>query len=411
MPVATFMTTSPARCAVARTAQRARVASGHRRTAAQAPLHHHPRVRKELLRRAKALSGTVENTSALLSEEPAVVIEETSAFGPPTVANLGPGFDWLGCAVEGAGDVVTATVRRDIPGKVVITSIEGDNGRLSLETKDNCCGIAAVETLKLLGVSSVGVELKVYKGLPLGSGLGSSAASAAAAAWAVNSLFGAPLTRDQLVPAGLESEAMVSGYHADNIAPAIMGGFVLVRSYEPLTLISLSMPASSEACFVLVTPVFEAPTREMRAALPTEIPFKAHIQDSSAGAGLIAGICLGDAATLGSALNSDTLVEPARGPIIPGFFDVKKAALDTGALGCTISGAGPTVVAVIPNAEAGNAVADAMMKAFEGAGLETERALIAKLNDEGVRSCEPGMQSTLPKEGCISLKGGGCLVK
>ena len=198
------------------------------------------------------------------------VEREVAAFAPATVANLGPGFDWMGCAVEvrrrrghvgrqvaaaavparcsawlrdatptppwwptqwaqGEGDIVTATVLPGRPGEVVIQGIEGDGGRLSLDAPKNCVGIAAIETLKLLGQPSCGVGLRLQKGLPLGSGMGSSAASAAASAWAVNALFGSPLTKDQLIYAGLASEAAVSGYHADNIAPALMGGFILIR--------------------------------------------------------------------------------------------------------------------------------------------------------------------------------------
>ena len=126
--------------------------------------------------------------------------------------------------------MVVARVLPDRPGEVVIEGIEGDGGRLSLEAPKNCVGIAAIETLRLLGgAPSCGVGLRLQKGLPLGSGMGSIAASAAAAAWAVNSLFGCPLEKDQLIYAGLASEAAVSGYHADNIAPALMGGFILIR--------------------------------------------------------------------------------------------------------------------------------------------------------------------------------------
>lgn len=196
--------------------------------------------------------------------------QTVTAFAPATVANLGPGFDWIGCAVkvcalfpprprcryapgadprrlegtiptapahsyanvcQGQGDTVRATVLEGQPGKVVINSITGDNGKLTLEPEQNCVGIAALETLKLFpgGLPSCGVALELDKGLPLGSGMGSSAASAAAACWAVNKLFGEPVKKEKLVLAGLQSEAFVSGYHADNIAPALLGGFILVR--------------------------------------------------------------------------------------------------------------------------------------------------------------------------------------
>ena len=216
----------------------------------------------------------------------------------------------------------------------MIESIEGDGGRLSLVAEKNCVGIAALETLKLLGQPSCGVGLRLRKGLPLGSGMGSSAASAAAAAWAVNALFGAPLGKDTLIYAGLASEAAVSGYHADNVAPALMGGFILIRCAcvfgraarglalrlgrpaaavaavaaahaaashlpkhsrhtahhsPPLLPLPHAPPRPHRSCdpldiqrltfagdlwFVLVNPRFEAPTAEMRAVLPKEIPMK-----------------------------------------------------------------------------------------------------------------------------------------
>lgn len=363
------------RLARAPTCRRLRAAASPRASAAAAP----------------AASPPVFDAPPLLAAEPAAVVASASAFAPATVANLGPGFDYLGAAVDAQGDVVTATLRRDLPGgTVVITSSQGDGGRLSLEAGKNCCGIAAAATLRLLNVTSVGVSLACRKGLPLGSGLGSSAASAAAAAWAVNLLFGAPLSKAQLVAAGLASEAAVSGYHADNIAPALMGGFVLIRSYSP-TLELQPLPFGGEPSglwFSLVTPVFEAPTREMRAALPKNISMQTHVANSAAGAGLVAGILMGDVAMLGKALGDDTIVEPARGPLIPGFAAVKAAAMASGALGCTISGAGPTVVAVVGSADAGRAVATAMATAFKRhGGLDVAYAGVAALCAGGARAC------------------------
>ncbi|KAI3426437.1 hypothetical protein D9Q98_008805 [Chlorella vulgaris] len=311
--------------------------------------------------------------------------KEVAAFAPATVANLGPGFDWMGCAVEGEGDVVTARVLPDRPGQVVIDSIQGDGGRLSLDAPKNCVGIAAIETLKLLGAApSCGVALTLQKGLPLGSGLGSSAASAAAAAWAVNSLFGCPLPKEQLIYAGLASEAAVSGYHADNVAPALLGGFCLIRSCEPLDLQRLAF--AGELWFVLVNPRFEAPTAEMRAVLPKEVPMKQVINNCAMGGSLVAGILLGDAALIGKALNSDAIVEPVRGPLIPGFGAVKEAALAAGAFGCTISGAGPTAVAIVSDPEVGQRVQAAMVAAFKAAGgLEVNSAKVVRLDNEGAK--------------------------
>lgn len=313
------------------------------------------------------------------------VEKEVSAFAPATVANLGPGFDWMGCAVDGQGDIVTAVALPGRPGEVVIESIEGDGGRLTLDPAKNCVGIAATETLALLGAPpSCGVGLRLRKGLPLGSGMGSSAASAAAAAQAVNALFGSPLPKETLVLAGLASEAAVSGYHADNIAPALLGGFILVRSCDPLDLQRL--PFDGDLWFVLVNPLFEAPTAEMRAVLPKQVPMASLVNNCAQGASLVAGILTADAAAIGKALDSDVVVEPVRGPLIPGFAAVKEAAKAAGAYGCTISGAGPTAVAVVKDPEVGARVQAAMVAAFKGAGgLEVNSAAILKLDNIGAR--------------------------
>ncbi|KAG7670848.1 hypothetical protein Ndes2526A_g01375 [Nannochloris sp. 'desiccata'] len=313
------------------------------------------------------------------------VQNEASAFAPATVANLGPGFDWMGCAVDGQGDIVTATVLPGRAGEVVIESIEGDGGKLTLDPAKNCVGIAATETLNLLaGSPTCGVALKLKKGLPLGSGMGSSAASAAAAAQAVNGLFGSPISKEKLVLAGLASEAAVSGYHADNIAPALLGGFILVRSCDPLDLQRL--PFEGDLWFVLVNPKFEAPTAEMRAVLPKEVPMKSLVNNCAMGASLVAGILTVDAQLIGKALDSDVIIEPVRGPLIPGFAAVKKAANEAGAFGCTISGAGPTAVAIVKDPEVGARVQEAMIAAFRSSGgLEVNSAAILKLDNEGAR--------------------------
>lgn len=323
--------------------------------------------------------------------EPA--LEVARAFAPSTVANLGPGFDLLGCAVEGRGDTVIAKPFEASKrlGRLIIDKIEGDQGRLTLEADSNCAGIAARETLKLIESEvgslspTAGVRLELQKGLPLGSGLGSSAASAAAAAMATNLLFGEPLPKAKLVEAGIVSEAAVSGYHADNIAPAVLGGFVLIKSTEPLVLQTLECP--TDLWFVVVTPVFEAPTKKMRAALPTSVSMQLHIENTGAAAELLLGIVQGDIKGIGHGLSSDTIVEPARAPLIPGFSAVKRAAVSAGAFGCTISGAGPTSVAVVASKEEGEKVAAAMKEAFQNEGkLEIEYADVVKLCNTGAKA-------------------------
>ncbi|RYR26118.1 hypothetical protein Ahy_B02g060277 [Arachis hypogaea] len=307
-------------------------------------------------------------TNAITKTEPHPVCTSVKAFAPATVANLGPGFDFLGCAVDGLGDTVSLTVDPHVhPGEISISDISGTGNnttRLSKNPLWNCAGIAALEVMKMLGIRSVGLSLSLQKGLPLGSGLGSSAASAAAAAVAVNEIFGNKLGVQELVLASLKSEEKVSGYHADNVAPAIMGGFVLIRNYEPLDLIQLTFPAEKELFFVLVTPEFEAPTKKMRAALPSEIGMPHHVWNCSQAGALVASVLQGDLPALGKALSSDKIVEPRRAPLIPGMEGVKRAALDAGAFGCTISGAGPTAVAVIDDERKGMEIGERMVEAF-----------------------------------------------
>lgn len=308
---------------------------------------------------------------------------EITVFAPATVANVGPGFDVLGCAVSGMGDWVTARLI-EMPG-VHIEAVEGDSGRLPREATRNTAGIAALETLKLLEVRNAGVALRLRKGLPLGSGLGSSGASAAAAAWATNVLFGAPLSKRQLLPAGLAAEASVSGRHADNVGPSLLGGFILIRSYDPLELIEL--PSPHALIFVLIHPEFELPTRRAREAVPKTISLAQHIANNGNLAALIAALFGGDVRLLGKA-TGDVIVEPARAPLIPGFGAVKAAALAAGAYGCSISGAGPTVFAVTDDNERATEIAGAMTDAFRQAGLASS-VVISRVDMEGARPVAP----------------------
>lgn len=322
-------------------------------------------------------------------EEPEAIYRSVKAFAPATVANLGPGFDFLGCAVDGIGDTVSVRVDPDVhPGEICISDICGNGPNVHKLSKNplwNCAGIAAIEVMKMLGVRSVGLSLSLEKGLPLGSGLGSSAASAAAAAVAVNEIFGKRLGVDDLVLASLKSEEKVSGYHADNVAPSIMGGFVLIRSYEPLELVRLEFPAEKELFFVLVSPEFEAPTKKMRAALPAEIGMPHHVWNCSQAGALVAAVLQGDVVALGKALSSDKVVEPRRAPLIPGMEAVKRAAIDAGAFGCTISGAGPTAVAVTGDHHAGLRIGEHMVRAFLEHGNLNASANVKRLDRLGAR--------------------------
>ncbi|XP_023751301.1 homoserine kinase [Lactuca sativa] len=329
------------------------------------------------------------SVASKLEPEPHPVFTSVKSFAPATVANLGPGFDFLGCAIDGIGDYVTLTVDPQVqPGRLSIAEINGvdkSSKRLSRNPLWNCAGIAAISVMKMLKIRSVGLSLSINTCLPLRGGLGSSAASAAAAAVAVNEIFGGKLQDSDLILAGLEAEAKLSGYHADNIAPAIMGGFVLIRSYDPLELISLKFPPEKNLFFVLVNPEFQAQTKKMRAVLPTEITMSDHVWNCSQAAALVAGVLQGDLVGFGKALSSDRIVEPRRAPLLPGMEDVKKAAMEAGAYGCTISGSGPTVVAVTDDEDRGREIGEKMVEAFVEKGKLKALAMVKKLDRVGAR--------------------------
>jgi homoserine kinase len=300
------------------------------------------------------------------------------AFAPATVANLAAGLDVLGLAIDGPGDVVTA--RRVSGNGVHIAAVKGDGGRLPTEADRNTAGIAATATLRRAGVEA-GVELTLEKGLPLGSGLGGSAASAAAAAFAVNRLVGSPLRKGQLVEPCLEAEETVSGRHADNVAPSLLGGLILVRSLDPLDLVRLPVPEGLS--LAVLSPEFEIETRAAREVLPKQVPLRAMVQNSANIAGLVAACFSGDVTLLGRCIE-DEVVTPARAALIPGCDAVMQAALDGGALGTSISGSGPAVFALCRSPRSAREVGAAMQGAFAEAGLQS-RVVISPADCPGVR--------------------------
>ncbi len=288
------------------------------------------------------------------------------AFAPATIANLGPGFDVLGMAISGAGDIVTAW--RTEGSGVVLASVHGDDGRLPRAASENTAGIAAFETLRRSGIDC-GVELQLVKGLPMGSGLGSSAASAAAAAFAVNLLLGSPLRRDELLLPCVEAEAAVSGRHADNVAPSLFGGLILVREIDPPDLVRLPLPA--RLVVVVVTPAFEISTRAARRVLPKTVPIGAMVKNSANIAALVTACQTGNLGLLSRALEDD-LIAPRRAELVPGATLAMEAARDAGALGSGVSGSGPTLFALCRSSTSAGEVALAMETAFGEAGLETK---------------------------------------
>ena len=287
--------------------------------------------------------------------------QQVRAFAPATIGNVDVGFDVLGLALEGPGDVVVAS-RVDGVG-VVIGELTG--AEVPREAERNTAGIAATQVCRRAG-AGVGVRLDVHKGLAIGTGMGSSAASAAAAAFATNRLLGDPLDDEALVACCVEAEAAVSGRHADNVAPAILGGLVLVRSVDPVRLVRLPVPDGLRT--VVVRPDFQVPTRQARAALPRRVELGALIDSTRNMASFVAACFRGDLALLGAAM-ADGVVTPVRAALIPGGPEALAAARAAGAIGASVSGAGPSLFALCDSPQAAERVGEAMVASFASAGL------------------------------------------
>ncbi|MBM4194422.1 MAG: homoserine kinase [Gemmatimonadetes bacterium] len=260
--------------------------------------------------------------------------QSASALAPGCIGNFGPGLDVLGVAVAGPGDRVTVT--RDGSSGVVID----DPGHPELPTDPtaNTAGIAAAHVLQRAGVD-VGVRIRVHKGLPLSGGQGGSAASAVAAAVATNRLLGEPLDIAPLLECAVEAESVVSGRHADNVAPQLLGGVVLVRSIEPMDVVQLASPSALR--IVMVHPDQRLRTADARAALPQFIARSMLVRQMGNVAAIVAALESDDFALLSRAMD-DQIAEPARTPLLPGFAEAREAAMAAGALGGSISGAGPS---------------------------------------------------------------------
>jgi homoserine kinase len=307
-----------------------------------------------------------------------VIGKSCRAFAPATVANVGPGFDVLGLAVEGAGDTVTVTRAED--SRIQIRRITGDEGRLPLNPNANTAAIAARATLKRAGVD-LGLLIDIDKGLPIGSGLGSSAASAVAAAVATNGLIGSPLHPMELIEPCLEAEAVVSGRHADNIAPALLGGLVLIRSLSPLDLIRI--PTPQELSIAVVTPMISVSTKHARTVLPKMVPMADAVQNAANLAAMLVAIQTNDTGLLSRSV-VDILATPARVHLVPGADVAMSKALEQGALGTAMSGAGPSFFALCSAKRVAERCLAAMVSAFSGAGIES-RQLISSINAPGAR--------------------------
>ncbi len=283
-----------------------------------------------------------------------------TAFAPATVSNVACGFDVLGFPMEEPGDYVTARFAGSASGTVTIEEIDGDDGRLPREAARNTAGVAARAVLEAAGDSRC-VSLRIKKGLPLSSGLGGSAASAAAAVVAVDALIGSRASVDTLVKCALIGEGLgAGGAHPDNIAPAICGGFVLVRHPNPPDIIRLPVPAGLTA--VVVHPDLEIETARARALLGTSVPLSDAVRQWANLGALVHGLHVADFDLISRSLE-DSIAEPRRAPLIPGLAAIKRAATDAGALGASLSGSGPSIFALCRDRAVAERVASAMTAA------------------------------------------------
>jgi len=302
---------------------------------------------------------------------------EIKIFCPATIANLNCGFDVMGLCLDGIGDEMI--IRKVSEKGIRITKIIGAD--LPLETKKNVAGVAGLALLDATQ-SDFGFEIEIHKKIKAGSGIGSSSASAAGAVFGINELLGRPFTKNELVYFAMKGEVVASGSeHADNVAPCVLGGFTLVRGYNPLDIIKIESP--SEIYAVVLHPHIEVKTSDSRAVLKPEVSLKNAITQWGNLGGLIAGLYTQDYELIGRSLQ-DVIVEPARKHLIPNFDVVKNAALENGALGAGISGAGPSIFALCKGETSAKTVAESMNDAYTNTGIVFD-IHISKVNDEGTK--------------------------
>jgi homoserine kinase len=295
-------------------------------------------------------------------------LNQATAFAPATVANVAVGFDILGFALDVAGDEVTVT--RLAEREVRITSIEAPDGlKLPTDPRKNTATGGLFSMIERLSLDH-GFEVSIRKGIALGSGMGGSAASAVAAGVAANALLDEPLSKEALLPFLLDGESIASGSrHADNIAPCLLGGRVLIRCLEPLDLISIPVPAGLHC--VLAHPHAEVETRAARAILAPSVELKTMVAQSANLAAFMAACFTGDLELMGRSLE-DRIIEPQRAHLIPSFREAKRAAIHAGALGLSISGSGPSVFALARDAESAEQIRRALAQVYAEARMEVD---------------------------------------
>jgi len=298
-------------------------------------------------------------------------------FAPATVANVVCGYDVLGFAIKKPGDEVVVSFNSD--NRINITKIEEDDGKLPKNPDKNVVGYVVKLFLEKIN-STQGVDIELYKKMPLNSGLGSSAASSVGALVAVNELFENPLTRLDLLPLAMEGERLASGNaHADNVAPSLLGGLVLIRSYDPLDVIKL--PSDLGLYVVSVHPHVDVPTGDARKIIRQQIPLKKAVEQWGNIAGLVTGFCIKDTDLISRSMK-DVIVEPIRSMLIPCFSEMKYYALENNALGFGISGSGPSVFALCKKEKDAQKISEGLCKLLLSENISCE-AIVTSINTKG----------------------------
>ena len=307
-------------------------------------------------------------------------MNELKIFTPATIANVSCGFDVLGLALDTVGDEMT--IRKVSQKGIRITKITGQD--LPLETHKNVAGVAALALLAEIECD-FGFEIEMNKRIKPGSGIGSSAASSAGAVWAINELLGKPFNLTDLVRFSMEGERLATGVaHADNVAPALFGGFTLVRSTKPLDIVGILTP--KELYATVIHPQIEVKTSDARNILKTTVQLKDAIKQWGNIGGLISGLYTEDYKLIGRSLE-DHIIEPIRSILIPAFDEVKSESLKAGALGCGISGSGPSIFALSKGESAALKVAKAMKSVYEKVGIDYD-IHVSKINKQGIKILE-----------------------
>jgi len=308
------------------------------------------------------------------------MMNEIKIFSPATVANVSCGFDVLGFCLDSVGDDMV--IRKTDKKGIHITKIEGFD--LPFETELNVAGVSALAMYGAIDVD-FGFEIEIYKNIKPGSGIGSSAASAVGSVFGMNELLGKPFNKTQLTEFAIKGEALASKCeHADNLAPAIFGGFTLVKSVSPLQILEIPSPTNLYA--TIIHPQIEIKTSESRAILPKEVALSDAIIQSANLGSLVHALHTSDYELISNSLH-DVIVEPYRSQLIPHFNEVKAAVLNAGALGVGISGSGPSIFSLSKGLETANRVKDAIQNVYSKSGIEFD-IHVSKINTEGVKIIE-----------------------